>query len=1023
MERIIQGAINRKKVTLFFVIFVAIMGFYSYYITPKQEEPEIVAPIAIVTAIYPGASSEEVEKLVTSKLEDKLTELKGFDYSESFSMNSVATVICRLVSDADVDKSWDSLRRNMQDVQKELPYECLPIDVNTDIADTAGMMISLSGDNYTYEQLSDYSEIFKKRFSRIAGVSKFEIIGKQNKEVKVEVNIAKLNNLSISMQDIVNVLKAQNLQIPSGGIDDGNIKINVKTQGMYTSLKEIENTIIDVSRETGAVLRLKDIADIHWGIEDSTSKIKHNGKNAVLLTGYFMKNKDILIIGKEVKKALSEIKKVIPSDVEVEEVLYQPDDVKQSIISFIINLIEGIVFVVIIVFLGMGWRNAVIVSTAIPISMLSTLWVMNFTGIQIHQISIASLIIALGMLVDNAIVVSDAIQARIDSDENKFDACVKGTGEVAIPVLTSTLTTVAAFVCLLLLPGVAGKYVSSIPLIIIISLSASYIVALFVTPVMAFLFLTRSKHTEQMHKTRKIFTQLLDKGLNNKRAVIVAITVAIAVAVYLQSLIGLQFFPKADKNIIYIDIKTEQVANLSKTEDIAQKVFEIIEQQKEVSYYTCAIGDGLPKFFATMSIPIKSKDSAQILVRLDLRKGKRFESNKQFVDYLQQIVDKEVAGGKIIVKELERGEPVGAPICIRVTGEDAERIGTVAEQIKILLNGIEGTANVRDDKNEKSYEFVVEINEDTATTLGITKYDVQREVSIALRGNTASVFRMEGNEYNITVHGNITSKEQLENIAIKSSVSDNKILLKQIANICIKPQIPAIRKYDRAFAVTVLSDVKHNTSPVKIEKMLDNKLKGIDLQGADIVYDGEKTKINQYFGDLGALAGFSILLIYVILLMQFNSIKQPFIILITVPLSVIGSVVGLLLFRQPLSFTALLGAVGLIGIVVNNAIVLIDFINCERMRGRTIKEACLHSVEKRFRPVMLTTITTVIGLIPLVFSKSNLFVPMSVALMSGLMISTMLTLIVIPVVYCMLEEKSEQRQNQKTMHTPFNLTE
>ncbi|MBB6218755.1 multidrug efflux pump subunit AcrB [Anaerosolibacter carboniphilus] len=1010
---LIHGAIKERKVTLFLAALIMIAGFYSYYITPKQENPEITAAVAIVTTVYPGASPEEVEKLVTRKIEDEAAELKGYDYAESQSRNGVSVVIVRLSQDADIEKAWTDLRQKMEDLQSELPDEAYPIQINTNLTETAGIIISMSGENYSYEELAAYAEDFKKELSKTKGIARFEISGKQEKEVIIEVDVAKINQYQLSFEDTVRVLQAQNVEIPMGQIKNEEARFNVATTGTYEDLKEIENTIVTGSKDSGAVVRLKDIAKVYMDLEDSSYRIKQNDRNAVLLTGYFQENKNIVIIGKEVEKTINKLKEDLPEDIYFDQVLYQPKDVSKAVNNFIINLIEGILFVIIVVFIGMGFRNALIVSMAIPLSILSTFVAMRLFDISIHQISITALIIALGMLVDNAIVVSDAIQVKIDNDVERMEACVEGVKEVAIPILTSTLTTVAAFIPLLLLPSVAGEYIRSLPLIIMISLSASYLVALLVTPTMAYLFFQKSEKKEKKYKIRAFFDRMLHIGMSKKKKTILSAFGIFGIAILLATQLGLQFFPKADTNILYVDIRTESGTDISKTEALVEQVAQILKNQKEVVSYTAAIGDGLPKFYNTMPVYTQSQDFAQIMLKVDLKKEKRFKTNTEFADALQEIFDERIAGGIATVKQLEQGEPIGSPVRVRIIGEDMEKLETATRKVNQYLSKIEGTINIDDDFTDKVYEFYVDIDTDKASFFGVTKYDIQKEVNIALMGRSAAIFRNNGNEYDMLVKSNVQSSEDLENMAIKSSVTGNKVLLKEVANIELRPQIPDIKKHDREKSVTIYSDVKPGFSSVEIQRQLQQGLETLELENVQVVFDGEREKIQEHFGSIGTSSIFALLLVYGILLIQFNSFIQPVVILLTIPLSTIGSIVGLFIFRQPLSFTGLLGIVSLLGIVVNNAIVLIDFINEERKAGKDIIQACLEAVDKRFRPIMLSTTTTVIGLTPLVFSGSELFQPMSIALMSGLMVSTLLTLVIIPVVYSMVESKIDKIKEKK----------
>ncbi|KGG80435.1 hypothetical protein Y919_06360 [Caloranaerobacter azorensis H53214] len=1003
MRQLISAAVKMRKITFFIVALIMVFGLYSYFIIPKQEFPDLKAPAAMIYTVYPGASPEEVEKLVTRKIEEKIVEIDGYSYCNSYSNDNISIVIVRLDYGTDIDKAWNQLRQKMEDLQDELPDGCLDIQVNTNLVDTTGIILSITGENYTYDELVNYAEILKKEIRKINGVSRFEIVGKQEKEVVIEVEAEKLNFYKISLDDIVNIIKLQNTEIPSGKIEHEDSKINVKISNIFFSIDDIKNLIIGVSDKNGSVVRLKDLANVYIKTKDSNLRIKHNGQKAVLLAGYFKENENIVLVGKEVEKQIKEITKDFPDDVSVNQVLFQPKEVSKSVNNFILNLIEGMLFVIVVVFIGMGFRNAIVVSTAIPVSIISTFVVMHILGIKIHQISITGLIVALGMLVDNAIVISDSIQNKIDEGCEKFKACIDGVKEVAIPILTSTLTTIGAFLPLLLLNSIAGEYISSLPKIVMISLFSSYLVALFVTPTMAYTFFKRDSSKGRIIEFKKFFNGILYRGMRRKKVTILFTISILIMAVFIFRQIDLQFFPKSDKNIIYIDIKTERNLGISNTEAFTEKVIDILEKQPEIVNHTEVIGGGLPKFYDSIPITVNSPDIAQIMVRLNLKKSNRFKNNSQIVDYLQEIFDSELTGCTATVKQLELGEPIGAPIRVRLTGKNIEHLGQVSKKIRDILQDINGTVNVKDDYSDKIYEFEIEVDYDRAYLYGVTKYDIQKEVSAALRGRKASVFRKRGKEYDIIVKSDIKAKEDLENLAIKSSFSGRKILLKEIADIKLKSEIPTINKYDLDFAVMVTSDVKPGFNSVDIQKELITRLKDIDLEGVEVAFDGEREKIRENFGSVGNSAVFAVLIIYAILMIQFKSFRQPLIILLTIPLSVVGSILGLYLFKQPFSFTVLLGMVSLMGIVVNNAIVLIDYINSARKDGESVENACFKAANRRFRPIILSTATTIIGLTPLVFSGSNLFRPMAISLMFGLLVSTLLTLVIIPVVYSIVE--------------------
>lgn len=1005
MKGFIHAAIVRRKMTLFLVVLFTIFGVYNYIVMPKQESPDFKAPYAKITTIYPGASPEEIERQVTAKIEDMAVETPNYEEIQSFSSNSVSIVILKLDAKANPDESWDVLRRKASDLQSQLPEGVGEIDINTDLTETAGMIISMSGEKYTYEELSDYAERFRKELGKINGVSRFDINGIQDKVIQVKVNMKKLNWLKQSLEEITRLIAAQNHELPLGNLKNEDAVINVSSTGAFENQGDIENLVVGASPENSSIIRLKDIAAISVAYGDSNYKIKQNGNNAILLTGYFKQDKNIIMVGEEVEETINRLKADLPGDILFNQVLYQPETVSQSVDSFIINLLEALLLIIVIVFLGMGFRNAIITSLSIPLSIVLSFSMMALMKIEIHQISIAALIIALGMLVDNSVVVNDAIQVRIDQGEDKMAACVNGVKEVNIPILTSTLTTVGAFIPLLLLTGFAGDYIRSIPQVIIVALMSSYLVATLIIPAFAFLFLEESRKKSQKSRFRMFFTNLLNVAIKRKGLTLVITLIALIGALGLATTLGLKFFPMADTDMVYMNIYVESSTDLDETEAAVKAIEAIVAQQPEVIGYTAAIGDGLPKFFTTAPVSTPSIDYAQIMLKLDLTKGGRFKTNTYFVSHLQQLMDQSVANATVTVKELEQGDPTGAPITLKLSGDDMDKLTEITSILESELQKIPGAVNVEDNLTSKVYEFNLAIDRTKAALRGLSLYELEKEVSIALRGTRASLLKQNGEEYPIIVKSDIALKEELENMGIKSSATGEKVLIRDVAQINLSHSLPSIKKFDRELSVTIKCDVLPGYSPVEIQDTFSRNIANLDLDGVALSYEGEKQRIIEYFGDLGILAIFAILIIYGILLMQFNSFKQPLVIFMTIPLSMIGSIAGLFLFGQPLSFTALMGMVSLLGMVVNNAIVLLDFINTELDTGMALDEACVTAVEKRFRPIMLTTITTVIGLIPLILTGGELFKPLAISLMFGLMISMFLTLVVVPVTFSLVMKR------------------
>ncbi|AOT70117.1 efflux RND transporter permease subunit [Geosporobacter ferrireducens] len=1019
MNRLILALIRERRVTLFLAAIIVIIGGFSYYIMPRQESPDVSAPFAMIVTVYPGASPKDVKDLVTTKIEDKLVELEGYDESHGISKEGLSIITVMFEFRVDSDKALQDVRNAVADVQSDLPKGCLPSQVKTDMLETAGIIISLSGENYTYEQLASFGEIFENKLTTIEGISKFNMEGKLDKEVKVNVDIARLNQLKLSIADIGQILQAQNVEIPSGSIDYESSKIKVKTPGIYTSMDDIRNTIIGIAPVTGAVTKLSDVADIHMDLEEDVEKYKQNGKNTVLLTAYFQKGKNVVLIGKDVRKVIDEVKASLPGDLLVGEVIYQPDDVSKSVSDFMTSLVQGIFLVIIVVFLGMGLRNALVVATAIPLSVLVTFGVMYMAGIEIQQMSLTALIISLGILVDNAIVISDTIQVRMDQGEDRLEAAYKGTTASSVPIFTATLTTIAAFSPLLGLPGPAGKFLQTIPMVLIISIIAAYLVSMFVTPAMAVAVFKKGKEKkEEKRVVRRFFHYTLRHALKYKTvAVGMTFTVFILIVAVLMPQLPSQFFPYADKNIFYVEINSEVPGNIRATEKLTDEVVRLLSEEPEITSYTVAVGTGMPKFFRSMLPATASPDYGQMVCRFDLgdKKTRRFRDNVELIDYIQEKLDENISNGKITAKLLANAKPNEAKVIVRISGDNLDRLKEVADTIKEATAKIPGTVNVRHNMKDKTFQLEVNVDKDKASSFGITQYDIQSQINMALYGANASVYRREGQEYNIRLKSNISDVALLENFEIKSSVTGNKVPLKQFATVEFGKKVDEIRTYKRKQTIELLVNELSGYNPVEIANTIEKEiLPQIDTAGTIISFAGEREDINENFSTVGILAILCISVIYIILLIQFNSFIQPVVILLTIPLSLIGSVLGLYLFNKPLSLTAFLGVVALIGLVVKNGILLIEYINDARSQGCNIEEACADAVDKRFNAIILSAATTVMGLVPLALSGSNLFGPMAIALMAGLTVSTLLTMIVIPVIYSIFEGMIQKWKKHKT---------
>lgn len=999
MNKLIHFSVKNRKITIILAVILMISGIISYFNIPRQENPDVTSPSALITTIWPGASAEEIEELITKKIEVEASLLEGIESIKSISANNAAVVIVTINYSVDKDEQWATLDKLISNLVPDLPEGAYAPVIDTEsMVETSGMIIAVHSDAYDYETLSHFSTIIRNELLGIDGIKKVNLDGNLQNRINIKVLLEELNKTSLSMEDLYNLLLMQNIEIPSGSLDTNNGSISVSIPGAFKSIQDIEDLIIDISESFG-IVRLKDIADIYSDYDTREKRFEENGKPSVLVTAYFKDNQNIIEIGDEVQKKLDKVISSMPDELTVSNVVFQPDDVAESVNRFIVNLFQGVLFVIIVILIGMGYKNAAIVSTAMPFSILLTFTVMRYMQIDIHQISIAALIISLGILVDNSIVVTDAIQYRIDEGYGLKEASIMGAEESATPVFSSTLTTVAAFAPLIALPGEAGEFARSLPLVVIISLTASYVSAMLFVPALSSIFLTKTtKATEKKHRIKTLFTKALSIGLKHGTATLVLtfvfFLISVGVGIYF---LPIEIFPYADKNYLYIDVSNETKGDIASTELLMREIGAILDEESAVTSYTTAIGGYLPKFYLTIAPGSDAEHSGQILVYLDENAG--IGSYEAYAKYLKQRIDDQILGSKIEVNLPAITAP-GSDIEIVLYSDNKNILYRYADELFVKIDKMESIEKIYTDIPRAVYQYEMVIDKDYAAISGLNSYDIQRQVNIALNGLKASSITSKSNEFDIFLSSNIGSMADLENLMIKSSFTNNKVMLKQVTSLELKSQVPIVYRYNRLPAVSLECTVgdRYNVqdSQKYIESLVASTIGDADIR---VDYRGEKETLSKYLGGIAEAALYALAAIYVILLIQFKSSRQTLIILLTIPLSIIGSMAGLYIFRQPFSFTAGLGLASLIGIVVNNAILLLEHINNAIRDGDLVMDSCTSSLNRRFRPIMLSTITTIMGLFPLALSRSSFFTPMAVTLMSGLFISTFFTLIVIPTMY------------------------
>ncbi|WP_425446225.1 efflux RND transporter permease subunit [Dethiothermospora halolimnae] len=1008
IKKILESLIKQKGLLIIVLCMISIIGGIYYVQLPRTSFPKVTIPSASVVAVAPGLTAEEVEKEITKKLENAIMDITGFKESSSQSMNNASAVVLRLkneLSDEEVNNSFTELRQKMEDIKSELPDTVSSITVDTNLVDSASLILAVSGDNVSNDELSERAIELQDQLKQIHGVSKVKVLGDNNSEISIIVNTRKLNHLRLSLADLVGMINSNNSIMPIGSVSlEDDKSISVRTSGRYSSLDQLENIIIG-STNSNTLIRLKDIADIAYKEVDDSPYYLFNGTKSVTVALYFHEGLNVVSLGEETRQTVEDFKAGLPETIKVNEVYFQSDDVKSDIDNFLLNVIEAIAIVMLVVMVGMSFRNGLIVSIAIPLSIFANFIVMKFVGEQIHFMSLTALIMVLGMLVDNSVVVSDSIQTYIDAGIDRLEACIKGTKDVAVSVFLSMLTAVLTFASMLTLSGVNRQVIIAIPIVIITCLVLSFIISIFVTPVFCYIFLKPANQNkkEKVGITQRVYDAISKYTFKHKIITIITAIGMIVLFGVIMTNSTMDIMPKVNKEYVLIDIKNYQTDNFNKTEELVRDVQDIINAQPETVNVFSGVGIGIPSYSFAINEKGSSDSLGDICVKIDLKKGGRFKVTAEMVDFLQKEINASISDAHVVVNQIGIIPETGTPIGINIYGDDMELMNKTASQIASELKKVEGATAVSSDTYYSTYEYFINMNDKKMNTMGLVKASVQNEFNIALSGRTAATAYDNGKEYNINVKSDISSLNELENYKIKSNTG-TKYMTKQFADFDISTSLNKIKHIDgqRVISIGGYAQLGYNSGEIK-SKLLE-AIQGIKVPDGVTVDTTPSEDTAEAMGAMGMAGALSIVLIFFVLYLQFKSIKQLLVIFSSLPIGMTSGMAAVYITGYSLSFFVMLGMISMLGIVLANAIVLVDFINTERKQGLNINDACQSAGAKRLRPILMSTLTTVLGLIPLAMSGQVLFVPLAILLMAALTFCMLFNLIMVPLLYSIIEK-------------------
>ncbi|MBE4184683.1 multidrug efflux RND transporter permease subunit VmeV [Vibrio parahaemolyticus] len=1009
---IAEYSIKNKVISWLFIVILAIGGVTSFLELGRLEDPAFTIKDAMIVATYPGATSKEVEEELTYPLEKEIRKLPYIDRITSTSSNGMSQIMVSMKMDYGPDELpqiWDEMRRKINDLQPTLPQGVQSLQIIDDFGDVYGVMLMLTGDDYDYVELKRYADHLRREIELVDGVGKVDIAGDQQEMLFVEISLDRLASLNLDMNVVSGLLNQQNNVVSAGEVMVNGESLVIRPSGTLNTVQALENLIIH-GRDTGNLIRLKDVATITRSIQEKPGNmILFNGKKAINIGISFASGVNVVEVGERLNAELSSLESIKPAGLDMSYFYNQAQEVDDSVKAFVISLAEAVAIVIIVLLFTMGLRSGVIIGVVLLLTVFGTFILMNYNNIELHRISLGALIIALGMLVDNAIVVVEGILVGLKKGRTKVQAAVDIVKQTQWPLLGATVIAITAFAPIGLSQDATGEFMGSLFWVLCFSLFLSWVTAITLTPFLADLLLKEEEkdtngEDEDPYKgwLFVVFGALLKFSLRFRWMTVAAMVALLVGAVIAFGNVKQQFFPPSNTPMFYVDMWMPEGTDIRQTIKQAETVESYIRQQDDIDFVSVSIGQGLQRFALTYQPEKNYEAYAQFQVRTTDR-DKMFKLLHKLDDNLAKTFDEPTFQFKL----MEFGPSPASKIEARITGPDPKVLRELAVQVEDILHTDPGARNIRHDWRERTKELVPVFNESKARRLGISKEDLSSTLQMAFGGSTFGVLRDGTHTLPIMMRlpeAERVDFESLQNVKIWSPSLQTYIPVDQIIDgVELDWSEPLIQRRDRKRTLTVLADhdVLSDDTAASLFARVQPKVMALHIpEGYEITWGGEyESSKDAQEGLFGSLP-MGYLLMFIITILLFNSIKKPLVIWFTVPLSIIGVAFGLLTTNMPFSFTAFLGLLSLSGMILKNGIVLLDQINLELESGKDPYLAIVDSAISRVRPVSMAALTTILGMIPLVFDA--FFGSMAITIMAGLGFATVLTLIVVPVMFAIL---------------------
>lgn len=1001
-----EWALKNRALVLYAMILLGALGALSYSQLGQSEDPPFTFKVMVVNTVWPGASAEEVSRQVTERIEKKLMETGDYDRITSFSRPGQSQVLFMARDDmhsSEIPDLWYQVRKKVRDIKHTLPPDAQGPFFNDEFGTTFGNIYALTGPGFDYALMKDYAERLQLALQRVEDAGKVELVGVQDEKIWVELSNTKLASLGIPMGAVQQALQSQNAVAQAGFFETDSDRVRLRVSGQFRSVEEIRRFPIDVN---GRTLRLGDIAEVFRGFSDPAEpRMRFLGENAIGLAVSMKDGGDILALGDSLDAEFKRLQDTLPAGLELRKVSDQPAAVEAGVGEFVQVLIEALVIVLLVSFFSLGARTGLVVALSIPLVLAMTFALMHYFDIGLHKISLGALVLALGLMVDDAIIAVEMMAIKMEQGFSRLKAAGFAWTSTAFPMLTGTLITAAGFLPIATAESGTGEYTRSIFQVVTLSLLVSWITAVVFVPYLGDKLLPELARRDADGKVHdpyqkpfyQRFRRLVLWCVRYRKTVITLTLLIFVGSLALFRLVPQQFFPPSARLELMVDLKLHEGASLEATQAQAERLEKLLADNPDIDHYVAYVGAGSPRFYLPLDQQLPAASFAQFVVLTD-----NIEQREQVRTWLIDTLREQFPTLRSRVSRLENGPPVGYPIQFRVSGEHIPRVRELARQVATVVRENPAVANVHLDWEEPSKVVRLNVDQDRARALGVNTADLSQALQSSLSGVAVSQYREDNELIDVEVRGDVREREalgQLGNLAVQTE-SGRSVPLNQVATLEYGFEEGIIWHRDRLPTVTVRADIYGDEQPATLVNQLLPKLQGVrEVLPPGYLLEVGGTVEEAARGQSSVNAGLPLFVLVVItlLMLQLRRFSLTTMVFLTAPLGLIGVTLFLLLFGEPFGFVAMLGTIALTGMIMRNSVILVDQIEQDISQGRSQWDAIIESTVRRFRPIALTALTAVLAMIPL--SRSDFFGPMAVAIMGGLIVATALTLLFLPALY------------------------